>query len=350
MKTWELLRNNPSLFDRYFVKEYLIKASRNFFEKRGYHELESPILASALPQERYLDVLATNLTFTDGRQKKAYLIPSTETYNKKILAAGIGNHFVISKVFRGLEDIGPNHSPEFTMMEWYDLNSTYLNLMNDCEKLVNEMHDYLCLKQNTHKTESITYNGKNIDLTPSWYRITVSEVLKKYANIELKDIQTLDKIEKVATQKGYQIEKNDDWETIFELIFLNEVEPNLPQEKPLFLYDYPKILCPLTKTSQSNPLVCEKVELYIAGREIANGYTELRDWKEQERRFKEEQNARKTLNKDEIRFDNDLINALKAGIPPVAGMGLGIDRLAMIFADAKNISDINYFPATELFE
>jgi lysyl-tRNA synthetase class 2 len=350
MKTWQLLKKNPDLFARYFVKEYIIKSARKFFEERGYHELESPILASALPQERYLDVLQTTITLNNGSNKTAYLIPSTETYNKKILAAGIGNHFVISKVFRGLEDIGPNHSPEFTMLEWYDLNSSYEDLMMDCEQLLNRMKIHIDEKLERDASPIIQYGNLEIDLTPPWPRVSVSDALVNYANITLQEIQSLEQIKKVALEKGYTVSESDDWETLFELIFLNEVEPNLPTHKPCFVYDYPKILCPLTKSKGNNPLVCEKVELYIAGKELGNGYTELRDWQEQDRRFKSELEARVVLGKEPVAYDHDLIEALKAGIPPVAGIGIGLDRLAMIFANAQNISEINYFPATELFD
>jgi lysyl-tRNA synthetase class 2 len=110
------------------------------------------------------------------------------------------------------------------------------------------------------------------------------------------------------------------------------------------------MLCPLTKVKVSDRLVCEKVELYILGKEIANGYTELSDWQEQQKRFEEERTARKRMGMSEIKLDSDLVEAIKSGIPPVAGIGMGIDRLAMLFADAKSIAEINFFPATEMFE
>jgi len=350
MQTWQLLKGNPALFQRYFVKEYMIKAIRKFFEGKSYHELESPILASALPQERYLDVLKTEISLKGGDTKTAYLIPSTETYNKKILAAGIGNHFVITKVFRGLEDISPNHSPEFTMLEWYDMDRTYEDLMKDCEVMFEYIKKYIDAKFEREYSPIVKYGENEIDITAPWPRISVPEALEKHANIELKSIQTLEQIKRVASAKGYSVSNDDDWETLFELIFLNEVEPNLPTEKPCFVYDYPKMLCPLTKNKASNPLVCEKVELYVAGKELGNGYTELRDGDEQDKRFQEERAARIALGKEPVAYDYELIKALKAGIPPVAGMGMGLDRLAMIFANARNISEINFFPASEFFE
>jgi len=327
----------------------VIKAIRKFVEEKNYHELESPILSSSLPQERYLEILETNISLKNNKIKKAYLIPSTETFNKRILASGIGNHFVISKVFRGLEEIGPNHSPEFTMLEWYTLGSNYLKLMSEAEEIIIYITNYLNSKFEIRNSKFLKYQNLNIDFGKPWLRFSIEELLNKYLKICLKKINSLSQIKEFALSKGYKIYKNDDWQIIFEEIFANEIEPNLPLDKPYFLYDYPKIMCPLTKIKKENPLVCEKVELYIAGREIANGYTEQRDWKIQKLRFLEEQKARKKMGKKDVNFDNDIIEALESGIPEVAGIGLGIDRLAMILANVKTISEINYFPAEEEF-
>lgn len=365
MKTWQLLKKNPHLFNRYFVKENIIKASRKYFEHKNYHELESPIITSALPQERYLNVLETNIELKSSN-KKGYIVPTTERFNKIILSAGLGNHFVITKVARGLEEISPNHSPEFTMMEWYELGKNYEFLMDDCENLIIFILKFLDLaKEKTtsqlselkfHEIEDHKINLKKrykdieINFEKGWNKVSIPEKLKEVLEIELSEIYEYRNLLAFAKQRGYNVTENDDWQTIFELIFTSEIETTLPKEKPLFLYNYPKIMCPLTKENPKNPLVCEKVELFIAGKEVANGYTELLDGFEQERRFKEEANARKNMGLKEINFDNELIEALKSGIPEVAGIGMGLDRLAMIFANADNISEINYFPASEMFE
>lgn len=343
-KTWQLLKENPALFERYFVKEYVIKAVRKFFEARNYHELESPILTDALPQERYLNILKTEIGLQGSESKTAYLIPSTETFNKKILAAGLGNHFVITKVFRGLEQVSPNHSPEFTMLEWYHLNSTYADLQTDTEELLLAIKKYLDEKAGREFSTKISYQGTEIDLAAGWPRISVREALAKFSKLKLEDIVELADFKKAVAAKGYNTYDGDDWQTLFELIFANEIEPNLPQNQPVFVYDFPRIMCPLTKVKADDELVCEKTELYILGKEIANGYTELQDWQEQEKRFKEEQKAREQMGMPAIKFDSDLIEALKSGLPEVSGIGMGLDRLAMLFADAKNLNEINYFP------
>ena len=249
-----------------------------------------------------------------------------------------------------MEDIGPDHSPEFTMLEWYHLNANYFDLMEDCEKLFVYSKKFLDGKFKKVFSTSINYQGQKISLTSPWKKLSVREGLKKYAKVELEDVQELVKFKKVMKEKGYNVDENDDWQTLFELLFANEIETNFPKNKPIFVYDYPIQVCPLTQTKKDDPLVCEKVELYIAGKEIANGYTELRDWKEQEKRFKEEQAARKELGRKPVAFDHDLVEAIKSGLPSVAGIGMGIDRVAMIFADVKNVSDVNYFPASEMFE
>lgn len=347
---WQLLKNNPKLWPRYFVKEYVIKAARKFFEDKNYHELESPILTSALPQERYLSILNTDLKLKQRNKNiKAWMIPSTETFNKKSLAAGIGNHFVISKVFRGLEDIGPNHSPEFTMLEWYDLGANYFDLMEDCEQLILQIKHFIDHKNKRTISNTLEYGDQKIDLTPPYHRFSMEQVFLEYAQIDLQKNQQLEQIKQTALDKNYNLIGDEDWQTIFEWIFANEIESKLPADKPIFIYDFPKLLCPLTKINPQKPYLCEKVELYIAGKEIANGYTEQLDWKEQQKRFIEEQEARKNMGQSEVPLDHELIEALKSGLPEVAGIGMGIDRLAMLMANARSLSEINLFPFEQMF-
>lgn len=359
MRTWELLKQNPYLFQRYFVKEFLIKACRVFFENRNYHELESPILAPALPQERYLDVLETKIEQKGTQDITAYLIPTTERYNKIILASGLGEHFVITKVARGTEEISSNHSPEFTMLEWYHLNANYKDLMRDACELIQFAHRYiydLLIKERDIKkfpidiseySQKFEYQGTQIDISGEWKRLSIPNGLRQYCKIDLNDIQDEEKFRNVLKQRGYNVSQNDTWQILFELIFASEIEPNISKNIPTFVYDYPKQVCVLTKPSPENPLVCEKAELYLAGKEIANGYTELLDYKLQKDNFDQEKKARDILSLKQINYDYELIDALKSGLPEVAGIGMGLDRLAMIFANAKNISDINYFPVSE---
>ncbi|MEI7578877.1 MAG: amino acid--tRNA ligase-related protein [bacterium] len=349
MQTWENLKKNPQFFERYFVKEYLLAAIRKYFSERKYHELEVPILTNALPQERYLDVLTTNIALQNGTIHQAYLIPTTETFNKKILAAGLGNHFVISKVFRALEEISTNHSPEFTMLEWYTLGKDYFFLMKQTQDLLRKIIKETFKKLKKKYNGKLFYQGQEVDLQSEFYRFSVPDLVKKYLGVSLDKIQTVEAF-RTELMKFISVSESSDWQTVFELFMANLVEPELKWDRPVFIYNFPKILCPLVKPNKKNHLVSEKVELYIAGKEVANGYSELTDWKLQEANFLVEEQARKELGKSPVAFDHELVKALKAGMPEVAGIGMGIDRLAMMVANATTISEINYFPASEAFE
>lgn len=359
MKTWQLLRQNRHLFQRYFVKEFLIRGIREFFQNKKYHELESPILAPALPQERYLSPLHVEVK-TSNFESIAYIIPTTERYNKIILAAGLGDHFVITKVARSSEELSKNHSLEFTMCEWYHINGTYLDLMSDCEDLIRFLHRYIYDSFVKEKNlgrfpidlsyfyeDYIIYQDEKINIKYPFYRKSVPDLLSEYSQIDLNNIQDESDFRSNLKSKNYINIENLNWQEMFELVFAKEIEPNLPKDRPVFVYDYPKQVCVLTKPNATNNLVCEKVELYICGKEIGNGYTELTDWHLQKINFDREMKARKKLNLQTINYDYELLDALKLGIPDVAGIGIGLDRLAMIFANVKNISDINYFSINE---
>lgn len=352
MYTWQLLRQQPDLWKRYLVKQEMIRAIRNFFEARNYKELESPIITYALPQERYLEVLTTQVNLAGQKPLTAYLTPTTERFNKIALAAGIGEHFVITKVARGTEQISPNHSPEFTMLEWYHLNADYTDLMTDCEELIMHIFQWVSVKLGLSNLDtqerSLTWQGQTVNFNNNFLRINLVETLEQVLNVKLADIQSSKAFARALRAVDVNnAADNDDWQILFELAVAQLIEPHLPVDQPYFLYDYPKQVCPLTQSKKDNPLVCEKVELYMIGKELANGYTELLDWEEQKKRFKLEQQARKELGKAEVKFDDELVAALKAGLPPVAGIGMGLDRLAMLLADAAKISEINLFPAQD---
>lgn len=338
MYSWQQLKSNPSLWSRYLVKQEMLRALRKFFEERGYNELESPILAPALPSERYLNFLSTKVG-----DRELYLIPSTERYNKIGLAAGIGQHFVVTKVFRGMEQLSPNHRPEFTMLEWYHLDGTYFDLMDDTELLVQAM-----LKKLGRDSLKSVYQGMEIDFGSPWERYSVEELLQKHAGLKLAQIINWPDLKQIVIDLGLlnDITVTEDkmsWQDLFELLFFNKVETNLSPNKPTFIYDYPRILAPLAAPHETNEYVSQKVELYIAGKEIANGYTELRDPSLLKANLEAEYEARKQMGLPLARFDNELITALDSGLPPVAGIGMGLDRLAMILADVNNISDISLF-------
>lgn len=360
MKTWQKLRQHPELWERYFIREKVLTAIRRFFLDRKFHEIETPYLTGSLPPESYLDVFETTLFDRNRKSMRAYLPTSPEPFIKKLLVAGIGNCFAIPKSFRNTEDKSRTHNPEFTILEWYRVGADYRDIMTDCEELALFINAYLLRSRSSVVPDRarddqrdpgmLTYQGKTVDLRAPWERLTVVEAFKKYAKVDLGKGLTKRDMAAIAAQKGYSVGKNDSWEELFHLIFLNEVEPNLGRGKPTIIYEYPASLAALARTKPGDPRFAERFEFYIEGLELGDAYSELIDWKEQLARFHEEEKERKRLGKVDHPVDMDFIEALKIGMPESGGIAVGVDRLIMLFADVTDIADTLFFPMRDLFE
>lgn len=346
MKTWQKLKQQPQLWPRYFVREKVIKTIRAFLEKQEFHEIETPILIAHPPAESYLDVFETTLLDRHRKANKAYLSTSPEVPLKKLMAAGLGNCYALTKSFRNMETQSNTHNPEFTILEWYRVGVDYKTIMKDCEQLVLAINTIVHPK--TPRT--LTFQGKTIDVSAPWERLTIVEAFEKYAKVDF--IQFLDEVtaKKIAKKKGYSVEPKTTWEELYNQIFLNEIEPRLGHGKPTILYEFPGSMAALAKTKASDPRFAERFEFYIAGLELGDCYSELTDWKEQEERFKREIGEIKRLGKTVYDYDHDFIEALKVGLPTCSGIAVGVDRLVMLFADATDIADTLFFPGKEEFK
>jgi elongation factor P--(R)-beta-lysine ligase len=353
MKTWQLLKENPDLWPKYFIREKVLTAIRRFFLDREFHEVETPNLTGSLPPESYLEIFETTLYSRNHQKIKAYLPTSPEPFLKKLLVAGIGNCFAIPKSFRNTEDTSLTHNPEFTILEWYRINADYRDIMSDCEELFLFINTYLKRSEESGnsslKNTELVYRGKVINLTPPWERLSVAAAFHKYAQIDINQLLTKENLAPLALKKGYKINIKDTWEQIFNLIFLNEVEPKLGRGKPTILYDYPIALAALSRPKQSDNRFAERFEFYIEGLELGDAYSELIDWREQDKRFVEESLERKRLGKVSHPIDTDFIEALKVGMPASGGIAVGVDRLIMLFADTTNIAETMFFPIKDLF-
>ncbi|MBI2404923.1 EF-P lysine aminoacylase GenX [Candidatus Gottesmanbacteria bacterium] len=343
MKTWEKLRKDPSLWPRYFVREKVTRAIRTFFDEREFHEVETPILIAHPPAESYLDVFQTTMFDRHRHPATAYLSTSPEVPLKKLMVAGLGNCYSLTKSFRNMETQSKLHNPEFTILEWYRIGADYKDIMKDCEQLL------LFINRLTASTSMLRYQGEKIDLTAPWERLTVAESFKKYAKIDFDMFFDIEEARRIAKEKGYQVHARNTWEELFDQIFLNEIELHLGHGKPTILYEFPGVMGALAKKKSSDPRFAERFEFYIAGLELGDCYSELTDWKEQKERFKKELAEVKRLGKTIYNYDHDFIKALKVGLPKCSGIAVGVDRLTMLLTDTDDIADTLLFPGKEEF-
>jgi lysyl-tRNA synthetase class 2 len=280
----------------YLIREKIIKDIRSFFYERDFHEVIPDILNEALPLEPNLYPFSTVWKTVEG-EKTFYLPMSPERSIKKMLAKGIGNCFAISKSFRNLEQAGSQHRPEFLMLEWYREDATYTDIMADVEKLFSYLKPDLFKKK--------------------WLVFSLKELFKKYLGIEL---------EKVINDPA--------WAQNYDQLFVNEIESKLPHN-PLFLVDFPARLSPLCKPQKNNPIFAERFECYIDRIEIGNGNTENTDVKSLRKAFEKERALTK------LPIDEEFLNSLKImNKKSYAGIGIGIDRLVMIFANESSIDNV----------
>lgn len=325
MKTWKKIKENPDLTEKYLVREKVVDTIRDFFKKQNFHEVFTPILVPIPSTEPNLEVFQTDLRTLKGIKRDAYLIMSPEYSIKKLLAAGIGSCFEITRCFRNGEEVSPFHNPEFTMLEWYRVGANYFNVMEDFENLFNQIIKNVNPKADLKKWK---YQGQSYDLTPPWPRIRIPDAFEKYAG---KDVL------KVSDDDFYKI-------------YFNEVEPEiLKLGKPYFIYDYPISQASLSKPSK-DPRFAERFEVFLGGVELGNCFSELTDAAEQKKRFEIEKKQRERAKKTKYPIDEDLIEAFKSGLPEVSGIAVGVDRLIMLASDVPSVSDTMFFPAKELFD
>lgn len=342
------MKENPELFDRYFVREKVIDVIRSFFKGQGFHEAHTPVLVPIPSAESNLEVFETKLNTATGLSRRGFLIMSPEYALKKLLAAGIGSVFEVTRCFRNEEEVSRAHNPEFTMLEWYRVGATYMDIMNDFESMFTSIIKTVNPNANL---SCWVYQQDTYDLTTPWPRISVAQAFQKYANIDVDSMLDDEKLKQKAVEFGYTVDNATTWEQVFYQIFFNKIEPELKNSKrPTFIYDYPLSQAALARRKQEDPRFAERFEIFLAGLELGNCFSELTDPNEQAFRFTTDLAERKRLHKTDYPMDDDFIRALESGMPEVAGIAVGLDRLVMLAADAETIADTLFFPASELFD
>ncbi len=292
------------------LRDSIIRAIESFFFNLDFLRVETPVRIPAPAPESHIDSISCQGWF---------LQTSPELCMKRLVASGYSKIFQICKCFRKNER-GERHISEFTMLEWYEAGIDYKKMMERCEDLIS------FVAQRTGYGEILSYQGKSINIKPPWDRISVKEAFDKFSDISL--------------EKALENDKFDE-------IIAFYIEPNLGNDRPCFLYDYPARCGSLARLKPDNPYFAERFELYMGEMELCNAFTELTDPFEQRKRFEKELDFRKKAGKTIYPIDEKFLKALEK-MPPASGNALGIDRLIMLFADASKIDDVVAFTPEEL--
>ncbi len=326
----DLIMNEESK-DVFIKRSQIIAAIRRFLADRGFLEVETPMLvanaggAAARPFETHFNALDENFK----------LRISLELYLKRLIVGGLEKVYEIGRVFRN-EGLDTRHNPEFTLMELYQAYTDYNGMMD----LTEDMFRFVA--KEVLGTTTIEYNGVQMDLGKPFERITMIDAVKKYADIDWKEVDTLDDARKIADERGVEYEKRHKKGDILSLIFEEFVEDKLIQ--PTFLMDHPIEISPLTKKKPGNPDYVERFEMFMNGWEMANAYSELNDPIDQRERFKAQEEQLAAGDEEANTTDEDFLNALEIGMPPTGGIGYGIDRMVMLLTGATAIRDVLLFP------
>jgi len=323
----------------------LQRAVRDYFQAEGFDEVETPCLVPAPGMEPH--IRAFEVPFVpetpEGRERTLYLHTSPEYAMKRLLAAGFEKVFQLCKVFRNGE-IAAHHNPEFTMLEFYRAGADYGALMQDLEELL------VRGARAVSGADHFEVQGRRVALTPPFERLTVRDALLSRTGLDLAALDDGPKLRAAAEAKGHRLSPDArDFDDVFFQLFLTEVEPTLGRERPTFLIDYPASMASLSRLKPSDPTVAERVELYVGGVELANGFSELTDGPEQRRRLVEEQELRRRLGKPVYPLDEKFLEAV-GRLPPAAGIAVGLDRLLMLCLGAERLNEVLLFPAQEFFE
>jgi lysyl-tRNA synthetase class 2 len=322
---------NPKVKEIFLTRIKAIQKIREFFTQRDFIEVETPMLhpvpggATAKPFKTHHNALDMEL----------YMRVAPELFLKRLVIGGLERIFEINRCFRN-EGISTQHNPEFTMLEFYQSYATYEDMMKTTEELlcsmVKEIHGGLIL----------TYQGKELHFTPPWKRISFHESFLEYGKVDPSVLKEPSKAIEVAKKIGLELKRGTSHGRVLADLFKEVVEPHLLQ--PTFVIHYPTEVSPLSRRNGKDPGVVDRFELFIAGREIANGFSELNDPVDQRERFVQQLKERGDEADAVLTLDEDFLRAIEYGMPPTAGEGIGIDRWVMFLTDSPSIREVIFFP------
>ncbi|MBP7526128.1 MAG: lysine--tRNA ligase, partial [Propionivibrio sp.] len=314
------------------ARSRIVQSIRNYMTNHGFLEVETPMMhpipggASARPFKTHHNALDMEL----------FLRIAPELYLKKLVVGGFEKVFELNRNFRN-EGMSPRHNPEFTMMEFYEAYTEYNKLMDFTEGLLRHS------AREALGAEVFEYQGRTLDLSKPFDRLTMVEAIMKYrSQYTLEQLTDADWLRQKLAAMKVELKPGMGLGTLQLLMFEETAEAELWD--PTFIIDYPAEISPLARSSNDDPEITERFELFIVGREIANGFSELNDPEVQAERFQAQAKAKDAGDEEAMYYDADFIRALEYGLPPTGGCGIGIDRLVMLLTDAANIRDVILFP------
>jgi lysyl-tRNA synthetase, class II len=327
----DLIANDESR-KTFLIRSRLIQAFRQFMDKNQFLEVETPMM-HPIPGGAVARPFVTHHNTLDMTM---YLRIAPELYLKRLVVGGFERVYEINRNFRN-EGISTRHNPEFTMVEFYQAYADYNDLMSFTEQLLQYLCDTVIGKR------QLEYQGQVIDFNKPFDRLSVREAILRYhPQINAQQLESVEDCRKILQEKGFAYKEADGLGKLQMILFEETVEHQLFQ--PTFITEYPTEISPLARRSDSNPEVTDRFEFFIAGREIANGFSELNDPEDQAERFRKQVEEKDAGDLEAMHYDSDYIEALEYGLPPTAGEGIGVDRLVMLFTNSQSIRDVILFP------
>jgi lysyl-tRNA synthetase class 2 len=319
------LMANEDARELFILRARVISAVRRFLDREGFIEVETPVL-----QPLYGGAAARPFTTEyNALDRTFYLRIATELYLKRLIVGGLERVYELGKDFRN-EGLDSTHNPEFTMVEFYEAYADYLDGAARTERLVSYVAD------------AVGYEGQ-IDFSPPWRRETLAGAILERTGVDIARLRERDALAAEMRARGFEVQASDTWPQLVDELLSKHVEPTLIQ--PTFLLDYPVETSPFAKLHRSEEGMVERFEAFVAGMEIANAFTELNDPDEQRRRFEAQRALAGAGDVEAQPYDEAFLQALEQGMPPTAGVGIGIDRLMMLLSDRHSIREVVLFPA-----
>ncbi len=325
------LLSNPQARQIFVTRSRIVQAMRNFLNTREFLEVETPMM-QPLPGGANAKPF---ITHHNALNRDLYLRIAPELYLKRLIVGGFERVYEINRNFRN-EGLSREHNPEFTMLEFYLAYADFNKLMPLTEELFVHLSEALGIGL------ELPFGSQTIDLTPPWRRLTMKEAILSFSPIKAEDLEDPQRARKAAAEAGVQLSPADGPGKVITKIFEQVAESQLIQ--PTFITHFPKEVSPLSKSVQGDESVVERFELFIAGRELGNAFSELNDPVDQRERFESQMSQRAAGDEEAQVMDEDFVTALEYGMPPTAGEGIGIDRLVMLFTDSHSIREVILFP------